>query len=53
MDKQSVIQRLFTRIGRQNIVILVLDINDINGSYPEKEVVDKLNQKDVKTLNFS
>jgi hypothetical protein len=52
VDKRSLIQRLFRRIVRQSIVVLVLDINDINGSYPEKEVVEKLNEKDVVSLYF-
>jgi hypothetical protein len=48
VDKSTMIRKLFKRIGRQTIVLLVLDVNDVNGSYPEKEVIKHLNEKDVR-----
>lgn len=49
VDKQTLVRRVFKKIGRQSIIVLVLDVNDINGSYPEKEVIELINQKEVQT----
>lgn len=47
IDKFYLVDKIFKKIHIDSFLIIVLDVNDIMGSYPDPKVIDKINRKKV------
>ena len=52
VDKKQIVKKVFKRINREVLLILVIDINDIKGSFPSPEIVHLINTKKVSFAGF-
>lgn len=51
VDKKEIVRKIFKRINQEVLLLVVVDVNDIKGSFPTPDIISLINKKKVNFLD--